>query len=37
LKSMGYQGPVAMEAHASGDAEKALDAFRAAFTSFGDT
>jgi hydroxypyruvate isomerase len=37
LKAMGYQGPVAMEAHASGDAEKALDAFRAAFTSFGDT
>jgi hydroxypyruvate isomerase len=37
LKSMGYQGPVAMEAHASGDAQKALDAFRAAFTSFGDT
>jgi hydroxypyruvate isomerase len=36
LKTMGYQGPVAMEAHASGDAEKALDAFRAAFTSFGE-
>jgi hydroxypyruvate isomerase len=37
LKTMGYQGPVAMEAHAIGDAEKALDAFRSAFTSFGDT
>jgi hydroxypyruvate isomerase len=37
LKTMGYQGPVAMEAHASGHAEKALDAFRSAFTSFGDT
>jgi hydroxypyruvate isomerase len=37
LKTMGYQGPVAMEAHASGDAEKALDAFRSAFTSFGGT
>jgi hydroxypyruvate isomerase len=31
LKKMGYRGPVAMEAFASGDAEKALDAFRAAF------
>ncbi len=32
LKAMGYRGPVCMEAHASGDAEKALEAFRAAFT-----
>jgi hydroxypyruvate isomerase len=32
LKAMGYQGPVAMEALASGDDEKALEAFRAAFS-----
>jgi hydroxypyruvate isomerase len=32
LKKMGYRGPVCMEAFASGDPEKALDAFRAAFT-----
>lgn len=32
LKSMGYAGPVAMEAFASGDAEVALDAFRSVFT-----
>jgi hydroxypyruvate isomerase len=31
LKEIGYRGPVAMEAFASGDAEKALDSFRAAF------
>ena len=32
LNSMGYRGPVCMEAFASGDAEAALAAFRAAFT-----
>jgi hydroxypyruvate isomerase len=32
LKAMGYAGPVCMEAFASGDAEAALEAFRAAFT-----
>jgi hydroxypyruvate isomerase len=32
LKQMGYRGPVCMEAFASGDADKALEAFRAAFT-----
>jgi len=32
LKAMGYSGPVAMEAFASGDSEAALDAFRKAFT-----
>jgi len=32
LKGMGYSGPVCMEAFASGDAEAALEAFRAAFT-----
>jgi hydroxypyruvate isomerase len=32
LKAMGYQGPVAMEALAMGDDEKALEAFRAAFS-----
>lgn len=32
LKDMGYAGPVAMEAFASGDAESALAAFREAFT-----
>ena len=31
LKAMGYRGPVGMEANASGDAEKALQAFRLAF------
>jgi hydroxypyruvate isomerase len=31
LKAMGYRGPVGMEANAAGDAEKALEAFRAAF------
>jgi hydroxypyruvate isomerase len=32
LKSMGYAGPVGMEAFASGDPEAALEAFRTAFT-----
>jgi len=32
LNGMGYHGPVCMEAFASGDAEAALAAFRAAFT-----
>lgn len=32
LKAMGYSGPVAMEAFASGDPEVALEAFRNAFT-----
>jgi len=32
LAAMGYCGPVGMEAFASGDAEAALEAFRAAFT-----
>jgi hydroxypyruvate isomerase len=32
LHAMGYTGPVALEAWASGDPEAALDAFRAAFT-----
>lgn len=32
LKKMGYRGPVGMEAFASGDPEKALEAFRAAFS-----
>lgn len=32
LAAMGYDGPVAMEAFASGDADVALEAFRAAFT-----
>ena len=32
LAAMGYDGPVGMEAFASGDAEAALDAFRTAFT-----
>lgn len=32
LVKMGYRGPVCMEAHASGDPEKALEAFRTAFT-----
>lgn len=32
LKAMGYSGPVGMEAWASGDADAALSAFRAAFT-----
>lgn len=32
LAAMGYSGPVGMEANASGDAEAALEAFRAAFT-----
>jgi len=32
LKDMGYRGPVGMEAFAAGDADKALEAFRAAFT-----
>jgi hydroxypyruvate isomerase len=31
LKQMGYRGPVCMEAFASGDADKAIEAFRAAF------
>ncbi len=32
LKQMGYRGPVCMEAFASDDADKAVEAFRAAFT-----
>ena len=32
LNAMGYRGPVCLEAFASGDAEAALEAFRAAFT-----
>ncbi len=32
LKKMNYQGPVGLEAHAQHDAEKALEAFKAAFT-----
>ena len=32
LKAMGYRGAVCMEAHASGEPEKALEAFRTAFT-----
>jgi hydroxypyruvate isomerase len=32
LKDMGYSGPVAMEAYASGEPETALHAFRMAFT-----
>ncbi|KPF41226.1 TIM barrel protein [Rhizobium sp. AAP43] len=32
LKAMDYQGPVGMEAFASGDADEALEAFRNAFT-----
>lgn len=32
LAAMGYDGPVAMEAWASGDSDAALQAFRAAFT-----
>jgi hydroxypyruvate isomerase len=32
LKAMGYSGPVGMEAHAAGDADAALHAFRKAFT-----
>lgn len=32
LKDMGYRGPVAMEAFAAGDSEKALEEFRAAFS-----
>jgi hydroxypyruvate isomerase len=32
LKSMGYRGPVCLEAFASGDADKAIELFRAAFT-----
>jgi hydroxypyruvate isomerase len=32
LKQMGYRGTVCMEAFASGDADKAVEAFRAAFT-----
>jgi hydroxypyruvate isomerase len=32
LKKLGYDGPVAMEAYAIGDAEKALEAFRRAFS-----
>jgi hydroxypyruvate isomerase len=32
LKAMGYRGPVALEAYAASDVEKALEAFRAAFT-----
>ena len=32
LYQMGYQGPVAMEAYASGDPEEAIEAFRKAFT-----
>ena len=32
LKQMGYRGPVCMEAFASGDADKAVEAFRSEFT-----
>ena len=32
LYQMGYRGPVAMEAYASGDPEEAIEAFRKAFT-----
>jgi hydroxypyruvate isomerase len=32
LTDMGYHGPIGMEAHASGDDEKALEAFRSAFS-----
>ncbi len=32
LKRMGYRGPVCMEAFASSDADKAVEAFRAVFT-----
>ena len=32
LKQMGYRGPICMEAFASGDPDKAVEAFRAAFT-----
>jgi hydroxypyruvate isomerase len=32
LKAMGYNGAISMEAFAAGDAEKALEAFRAAFS-----
>lgn len=32
LKQMGYRGPVCMEAFASGDADKAVETFRAEFT-----
>ncbi len=32
LKQMSYRGPVCMEAFASGDADKAVEAFRTAFT-----
>jgi hydroxypyruvate isomerase len=32
LNAMGYRGPVCMEAFASGEADAALEAFRAAFT-----
>ena len=32
LEAMGYHGPVGLEANAAGDVEKALDAFRNAFT-----
>lgn len=32
LKDTGYRGPVAMEAFAAGDADKALEAFKAAFS-----
>lgn len=32
LADMGYSGPVGMEAFARGDVDKALEAFRAAFT-----
>ena len=32
LEAMGYAGPVAMEAYASGDPEAAIAAFRDAFT-----
>ncbi|MEQ8924156.1 MAG: TIM barrel protein [Marinovum algicola] len=32
LADMGYDGPVGMEAHAKGDSDAAVEAFRAAFT-----
>jgi hydroxypyruvate isomerase len=31
LKDMGYRGTICLEAFASGDSEKALEAFQAAF------
>lgn len=36
LQSMGYRGPIGMEAFAKGDPERALEAFKAAFTNLPD-